>query len=250
MTIDKSARGMLAEMRRDINLLQRRLGKGIISGLGRGSIAQRDADFPPPSTVAEQVYLANSQLTWINTDTGWTESYYAPTGSAGLTVRGLASGAPAGWYPVGDDGPYGKLMAAGGQAHGNGSYFTNWNNFGTGGSWRSSTLIDRPLPGDLATIRTNLAGRYRCAVSMTLPSGAGTGVWRFAYLDGVNPAVIRDQPAPLLSGYGQIATFDFKNILLFPTGRCYFQTIAASWTVGDAESFMTMEYIGPPLVTS
>jgi hypothetical protein len=67
---------------------------------GRGSGALRDATFGTPSTGAQQSALANEMVSWFNTDNGWWESYFAPTGTTGLTAKGLITGTPAGWYPI------------------------------------------------------------------------------------------------------------------------------------------------------
>lgn len=95
--IDKSMEGLLGRMQRDITGLMRRGARRSLSG----PAAARDQAFPPPTNLAEQVALANQKVTWTNTDVGWQESYYAPSGSAGLTAKGLVAGAAAGWYPVG-----------------------------------------------------------------------------------------------------------------------------------------------------
>lgn len=97
--IDKSFEGMLRQMRREITLLWRRIGKNTNSG--GGTTSERDALFGVPGgSVPNQVALANQQVVWLNVDKGWTETYYAVSGSSGLTVRGLVPGTPAGWYPV------------------------------------------------------------------------------------------------------------------------------------------------------
>lgn len=85
-------------------------------------------------------------------------------------------------------------------------------------------------------------------IAMTMPGGSGTGVWRFGYLDGsANPTFYTDQPCALMSGYGQFVTAEFNDAMLYSTGRCYMQTVSASWSVGDAKTYMSMRYVGPPL---
>jgi hypothetical protein len=74
----------------------------------RGTETQRDALYGSPSTAPDQAILANARISWFNTETGWQEMYYATTGTAGLTVRGLVAGVPSGWYPIGL-GPYQRL---------------------------------------------------------------------------------------------------------------------------------------------
>ncbi len=101
--VDKSFTGMIAQMRRDITELQRRLTRG---NTGLGSTAQRNLIYGIPGTDAEHVALANREITWYNTDKGWNERYYALASLPGLAVRGLASPGPGygnptnGWYPV------------------------------------------------------------------------------------------------------------------------------------------------------
>lgn len=76
------------------------LGKSYAWGHNHGTAAQRDAFFGTPTVTADIAALANIQPTWFNTDKQWLESYFAPTGTTGLTARGLISTAPAGWYPI------------------------------------------------------------------------------------------------------------------------------------------------------
>lgn len=223
---------------------------------GRGTTAERDTNWGVPTTEFAKGFLASSRPVWFNTDLGWEESYYAPVGTEGLTVRGLVAGVPAGWYPTGY-GPHGRLHTAGPQGHVSGSYFTNWLNFGSslgagwGESWRSHTLIDRPT-GDTATIRTRLPGRYDLECQMEFPGGTGTGVWRFGYFSGFANAgaTNADSPLPLLGGYDQIPRLEHRNVLLLDTGRCFMQTVAAQWTVGNSNAWMSLRYVGPPLVTA
>lgn len=246
------------ETQRRLRSLERRLSRLPASVLPtRGSTLFRDATYPAPTTVAEQVALANKKVTWWNTDLGWQESYYAPAGSAGLTARGLVAGVSAGWFPTEAGALHGKLQAIGSQAHSNGQYFTNWANFGTttgsgadqGESWRSHNLISRPLP-DTATLQTILPGRYDLKSRMAAPGGTGTAVWRFGYLDGGSASLATDQGLPLLDGYGQIMMAEFNDVLLYSTGRCYWQTVAAVWSPGNAGSWMSMRYVAPPLVNA
>lgn len=66
----------------------------------RGTTAQRDAVYGVPATDAQRAALANQVVTWHNTTTGRSETYYATTGTAGLVARGLLAGNASGWYPV------------------------------------------------------------------------------------------------------------------------------------------------------
>lgn len=73
-----------------------------LSDSGSGSTAERDIYYTVPSTDAERAGLANRVPTWFNTDKGYSEGYYATTGLAGLTARGLVAdpNIPTGWYPL------------------------------------------------------------------------------------------------------------------------------------------------------
>lgn len=65
----------------------------------KGTTSFRNTTFGIPANTAEQVALANQVPVWFNVDKGYWETYYAPTGTAGLTAKGLVSGFAAGWYP-------------------------------------------------------------------------------------------------------------------------------------------------------
>lgn len=68
--------------------------------LGGGPASERDALFGTPATDPARVALANLRPTWYNTEKGYTEGYFAVTGTSGLMVPGLLAGFPAGWYPL------------------------------------------------------------------------------------------------------------------------------------------------------
>lgn len=72
------------------------------AGPMRGTTSERNARFGTPATDPTRVALANRKVRWFNTDLGWEESYYATTGLAGLTAKGLLAGYSSGWYPTGD----------------------------------------------------------------------------------------------------------------------------------------------------
>jgi hypothetical protein len=215
--------------------------------LGRGTSAERDALYGIPLTDGTQAFLANRRVTWFNTDLGWEESYYAVDGTAGLVAPGLVAGVAPGWYPVGP-GPRGKLQAIGSQNVSGTQYFTNWNNFGTGGSFRTGPQFVRPA-GDTASLATTLPGRYDLKTRLTIPNGGGTLVWRFGYLDGETPSVM-DQPAPLLASYGQIQFSEFTDVVLYTNGRIFVQTQIGSYPMNDAGAWMQLRYLGPALVSA
>jgi len=67
-----------------------------IPGIAGGVTALRDSTYGVPTTVTDQVALANKVPTWYNAVTKQIEVYMATTGMAGLLVPGV-SGVP-GWY--------------------------------------------------------------------------------------------------------------------------------------------------------
>lgn len=75
----------------------------------RGTSAERDAFYGVPSTDAARASLANERITWFNVDKGWTEMYYAVSGTSGLLFPGVKAGFPAGWYPLEGELPYGDI---------------------------------------------------------------------------------------------------------------------------------------------
>lgn len=70
------------------------------AGLHGGIASVRDTVYGIPVTDSQKVALANKAALWYNVTLGRLESYYAVTGTAGLTVPGLAVGSAAGWLPV------------------------------------------------------------------------------------------------------------------------------------------------------
>jgi hypothetical protein len=79
-------------------------GVDVISSY-RGTTAERNALYGVPATNAQRVALHNQKVQWQNTETGWTEQYFAPSNLAGVNAPGLIVDAvpaayPAGWYPV------------------------------------------------------------------------------------------------------------------------------------------------------
>lgn len=78
--------------------LQGLTGPNGIDGIPGGTTAQRDAHYGVPTTDAQRVALANKAPVWHNAGNGKLETYYAVTGTSGLTVPGLAVGSTAGWY--------------------------------------------------------------------------------------------------------------------------------------------------------
>lgn len=100
--IRKDLVGLLQDLFERLGLVERRLARPgpPEPAPTRGSTSVRDTVYPVPTTDPQRVALAAQKLQWFNTDKGWTESYYATTGTAGLTVPGLLAGHAPGWYPV------------------------------------------------------------------------------------------------------------------------------------------------------
>lgn len=218
----------------------------------RGSAAQRDAIYGVPADDVARASLANRVISWFNTDLGWMESYYAPTGTAGLTARGLQVGAPAGWYPTGA-GPR-AVWAGVPQVVNAGNYYSGWVAFGSAGaagngrSTRNSPLI-RQRSGDAPSMETALAGNYRITGRMDWQAGAGVASGSFSYYDGVSAYYDAEKFFALNATWKTILEWAYEDVTLFPLARMYYLSTAGSGTIGTRAQ-MAMQYIGPPLVTA
>lgn len=251
MGVDKSLAGVLRQMRKDIDSLWARVSRTTPVA---GTIALRNLTFPPPTTVAEQVDLANQQVTWWNTEYGWEESYYAPTGSPGLNPPGLVPGVSAGWYPTGD-GPSIMLAAAGVKNAGAAWVeFDNWAAFGNTDktSHRNSTLLNRVV----SYVDMGIAGRYDISMDCVIPNGSGTVVMGLACWrpSAAAWAFDRQWGVPLQSGYGQFTQFTNDNRLLYASDRPVIRingASAGSVNFGAVDgAHLSVKYVAPPLVTS
>lgn len=185
---DHTAAGTLTGMYSDIEILKRRTARilperlfpgGYDSATSyRGTTAERDAIYGVPATTAERVALANRGISWFNTDLGWEESYYAPTGSAGLTAPGLVAAAAAGWYPTGL-GPFQRLQptAAFGATAGNPVRSWMGTRYRKGGdSWFTYTDAN-------GRVQIKVAGYYRLQVWTTQQSGSGAANYHLRQLN-------------------------------------------------------------------
>lgn len=252
MSIDKSLSGVLRQMRKDIDSMWTRVSR---TAKIAGTTAARDIAYPPPTTVADQVDLANAQVTWWNTELGWQESYYAPTGSAGLNPPGLVAGAAAGWYPTGS-GPRIRLTCSGmGPSVAGWREFSTWAPLGNteASSWRSSSLMI--WPGATSYVELGIAGRYDVAGDMAIPGGSGTIV---AALSVYRPSlggytIDRAVGVDLIGGYGQMVPQHHKGFLCLPGDRPHLRVYSpGAVSFGDTtrQTFLDVTYVGPPLVTS
>jgi len=238
------------QVARDVGIQQRR-GRG---ARDRGDTGARDTFFPPPATLADRVILANKQVRWLNTDTGWTESYYTVTGEAGLTVPGLVAGTTPGWYPVGA-GPVMHLVPSAQQTLTTGVTFTNWAAPGTGKSWRRGGTSWFTLAAGVVTFP--VAGRYRLTMIATAQQGAGTGrLFVIKNNSAVDPNVL-SQMVFVLDG-----TYDTERTALSPSEqfaandnvRLYAANVGSAIFMQGADGqrermgFWTIEYVSPALV--
>lgn len=67
-------------------------------GVQGGTSTQRDTIFGVPATTTAKASLANKAVIWYNVTSGLFETYYATTGTTGLTVPGITGAS--GWYVV------------------------------------------------------------------------------------------------------------------------------------------------------
>lgn len=214
----------------------------------RGTTAERDAFYDTPTTDAQRVALANQRVAWFNTDLGWEESYYATTGTPGLTARGLVTGTAPGWYPTGT-GPRLVLHTAGGQAMTAGTNFTNWRVPGVEPSYRegpAGKFVDHGSPGYAFT---HLAGRYEAFLSLTVQNGSGTGVFSLRANHNLSTAYhVQQKPTPLLSSYGQVFEWHMRDLEMRAGGLFFARCDAGSLQAGGGWSELSVKYLGPPLV--
>lgn len=265
--IDKTFEGHQRAIRRELDSLDRRIGRlpdrllpggGDLVSTFRGTTAQRDALYGVPATDSDRVILANAKITWFNTDLGWEESYYAVTGTSGLIVRGLMSGGPtAGWYPVGD-GPRIHLQGtSSGEDHVSGQEFDAWQPYpsanvataGMGFTFNFGGTDWWDWPTVQSWIGIKVWGFYDIYDNMSFPNGSGTGVFAqtiYRPSDGTTPWDFQ-KPVPLLGSYGQQVEFTARNVALRPGDRPHMRTVGGAWHVGGAYTFHDIRYRGPLL---
>lgn len=213
-----------------------------------GVTAERIARYGIPGSDAERVALANRRIVWYNSELGWEESYYAVTGTSGLTVPGLVADAAPGWYPIGT-GPRLVLQTAGAQAMTANANFTNWNLPGTGYSYRlgpAGQFVDHGAPGYAFTY---LAGRYEVMLALYVQNGTGTGVASLRANHSLSTAYQAQQkPMPLLQNYGQVFEFHMRDLEMKAGGLFFAKLDAGSISVGGGWTELSVKYLGPPLV--
>ena len=212
----------------------------------RGTTAERNALYAPPTTDPQRVDLANQKITWFNTDLGWEESYYAVTGLSGLTARGLVTGTASGWYPTGL-GP--RLNYAPTTQHntsGSGANVTGWSTVSwiNGAGWFSYAS---------GVFTFNYAGRYR--ISMAIGLINGSGVADFHHYAGTNQ---RNVAMALYTGQYNILQHTYHNVEMSAgaTSRVALMTgnsltvFIGTGTGAPYRGEFDIQYLGPALVSS
>jgi hypothetical protein len=234
----------------DGSLIPAPTGRGVVTDRlpHTGTTAERNAYYGTLTTTAQQVALANRQVVWYNTEKGWFESYYVPTGTASLTARGLVAGHAAGWYPL----PGSNLVCT----------RIKSNDFqpSPAGTLVAPTLINPPLInlGGFTVSGNNVItppfGGYYDVVAGAYWSGGGPGVYRNIMVDftsGTYPAITSVR-FPNTGADGQGSTS--APSVLFPPGVGAALTVmnaAVDNIYGDGitrRTFLTLKYAGPPLV--
>lgn len=255
--------GMFGDIWKRLRAVERRLALAPNQRPVSGTTEQRDSVWGTPATVEEQVALANLTPLWWNTDLGWQESYYATDGATGLAAPGLVDHAnvPPGWYPTGK-GPRAILYGVGTQSQSSGSNYTNWREWGAGEvaeeSWKnapgnaddgSSIFYDGALGG--AGLQTFMAGRYRSSVTMHYQGGTGTGVFSFRVVPALGAPAERilQFPVELLASYGQNTYHEQPDVAIGRGGYAYFKTDTGSLGIGTVDSQLSLEYLGPLIVS-
>jgi len=222
----------------------------------RGTSAERDAIYGVPATDAEKVALANKEVRWHNTQYGWDESYYAPSGTTGLTVLGLVSFAPAGWYPMGP-GPEITLEPSAVHAATAGVTIGGWNGYMRrrgGASWFS-------VPTDLG-VRIMVAGHYDLSWWTIQQAGSGNADYHTRLIDAagtptnwMSNVAGTSLSSTLLTRTGAL----YHSVLVRPgnnfrvvclSGALNIHNVTGGTTDPSARGQMHVRYVRPPLVSS
>jgi microcystin-dependent protein len=201
----------------------------------QGSTALRDSIYPIPTDAATQASLANRMISWFNTDKGYFEIYYATTGTAGLTAKGLAAGFPAGWYPAAGANIWGTCAMLSSQSVAAGEVRINLNTGDlVGGFTTGNNVMIVPVGGIYET---------NAHLYIWSPTGSYRGVQAFNVADGTVycsgttnanwdiAATPRRARIPALAQVGLRTSGD-----------------AAQTIQGQNWPAIEMKYMGPPLV--
>jgi len=224
----------------------------------QGTTAQRDAKYGTPATAAAQAALANQKVVWFNTDLGWLESYYAPTGTSGLTALGLVATIGSGWFPMGPGGPRMFLAPSAQQTLSTGAYFTNWTAPGTGVSWRKGGAAFLDLAAGVPKVK--IAGRYAVDVRLEVQNGAGTGSLYLTLNNpaGVQASVLDQDTLTLNSSQGMMYKMQVTDWPMSPDDsiRIYAANVGSAIFAQSANGalissgFYYIRYVGPALVSN
>lgn len=233
------------------------------TAIRRGSTVERDAFWGAPAAAADQVALAKLRPTWFNTERGWLEQYFVPATTTGWVVASdgpaLASGIPAGWYPIAGRMPRATLFGAGSQTLSGGTgvanNYTNWRAWGgnTGaflGSRRShSDLFSLALPNASsanAALAVSMPGIYSVALNMALPAGMETPVGSLRFLSR-GTAQLVSQPVMLFGTYAQHLQLRQDTVPMSAADYAHFQlAVGMALAIGSADStWLTLEYKSP-----
>lgn len=242
----------LRELEEAIRALQKRQGdlQGAFSNLPilRGTTAQRNAAYGVPTTTAQHVALANQKVTFYNTDTGWEESYYAVTGSAGLTARGLITGTAPGWYPTGA-GPWCIMQPSAAKSVTSDTYLGGWN--GTvrrngGAAWFNPTAT---------VIQVQKAGLYDFGYWTNQQNGSGIANYYLRILNSAGTVVDAYVDGGGFALNGSFASKVHHSVEAYPltAGQQIAPHIASGSLqvhfVGNVRGQLYARYVGPALVT-
>jgi len=212
-----------------------------------GTTAQRDTLYPNPD-----VNTANSKVLWFNTDFGWWESYYVPTGTGGLVANGLIAGTAAGWYPIAD-GPELTLEPNTTWAATAGQYIQGWNAVVR----RRGTVAW--LDHDGSGIRILKAGNYDLSWWTLQPTGSGTADYHTRLNNSTDSIVnwmsnIGGQPLSAIfqvigGTYRQYVPAGDRLRVLCQSGSLAVHNVTGGTTRPSTRGEMKVKYIGPPLVS-
>jgi len=226
----------------------------------QGTTAQRDAIFGDPGSTANQVALANLQPVWYNTDYGWEEQYYVVNGTTGLTVRGLVTGSPVGWYPRGD-GPTIELVPTAeftvNASSGSPMNVRGWGTLGTGFSRRVGGSFFLSYDDSTGAITMKLAGMYRVFAKTTLTNGSGTCVFHLMLGPSSSPNNVWDSKYTLDGSYLAVMSLEHDGYLAQANDiafvRCWVGSLAIHKRANIAGTLggeFYVQYMGPPLVSN
>lgn len=221
-------------------------------GRGRptsGPVASRNNQYPPPTTAAERVALANRQIVWLNTDLGYRERYYSNLTDTGAVLRNSAK--VAGWYPYDIDMPhlrldYGRLVVP--TIGSNVEYLI-------GNSSPANMLWEETYdphgwftPGSPSTqIVPTIPGHYRCFFHAQFNTSTG-GFWATVRRNSAgaggdpynrqmafNGAQVIGQPVEVVAEYGMNGTTDYLECTIWN----------GSGATNASRGFFLVEYVRP-----